>query len=533
MVEQSENACPMRIFLCFLALSCTAHAELRLPAVISDHMVMQANTPVDIWGWAEHGDTIAVNFANQTKRVTVDESKRWQVKLDPMPSSAESRELGISSSNQQSKIENRKFSDVLVGEVWLASGQSNMEMQIQDKQHGSVDNADEEIAKANHPAIRLFVHDTTYSIYETSSPPESPIEDRPGKWIVCSPQTVAHFTAIGFFFARDLHQQLGVPVGILSASVGGTPIEAWASMAPQQAAPTLKPLLDDWSKRVAYFDPENEQRNFNEKKKEWLIKRAEAVKKGDTAPKAPTPFKNQRVMKPGSLFNGVIAPLVPYTIRGCIWYQGERNAAGPFTSMYGEQLKLLVADWRTHWGNEFYLAWVQLPGFSKPQRLPSEPNGWGVAVREGQLRALSVPRTGLAITIDLGGENAGHPTNKTQFAERLSTIVLHVVYEKNKNLWTGPLFREALQEGDTIVLSFDHAAGLKASSGELQGFAIAGSDQKFVWAQTKIDGEKFVVWSDSIMEPAAVRYGWAGNPTCNLINLSGFSASPFRTDNWK
>jgi sialate O-acetylesterase len=521
------------LFLCYFVLSSTVQAELRLPAVISDHMVLQANMPVEIWGWAEPGDTITISFGNQTKQVSADESNRWQVKLDSMPASAEPTELLIRSSNHQSRVANRTVSDVIVGEVWLASGQSNMEMQIQDKQHGTVDNADWEIAKADLPELRLFVHDTPFSIYETTIPPESPIEDRPGRWIVCSPQSVVHFSAIGYMFARDVHQYLGVPVGILSASVGGTPIEAWTSTASLQSSPTLKPLLDDWTKRTAAFDPEHEQSQFLIRKKEWLTQRSEASKSGKAVPKAPAAFKNLRVMEPSRLFNGVIAPLVPYTIRGCIWYQGERNAAGPFTNMYGEQLKLLIADWRTRWGNEFYFAWVQLPGFSKPQQLPSEPTGWGVAVREGQLQALSVSHTGMAITIDLGGENAGHPTNKSQFAERLSAIVLHDVYKKDNAPWMGPLFREAHPDGNKIVLSFDHAVGLKASSGELHGFAIAGNDQKFVWAQTKIDGEKIIVWGDSILKPAAVRYGWAGNPDCNLVNRAGFSASPFRTDQWK
>jgi sialate O-acetylesterase len=423
--------------------------------------------------------------------------------------------------------------DVLVGEVWLASGQSNMEMQIKGKMHGSVDRADEEIAAAKFPAIRMFVHDEAYSIYELPVPPLEPAEDRPGRWLVCSPETVAGFSAIGYFVARELHQTLGRPVGILSASVGGTPIEAWTSLAAQEAQPALKPLLEDWQKRVRDFVPEREQQTFLEAKQRWLKERSAALKQQQPTPKAPAPFKNLRVMTPGSLFNGVIAPFIPYTIRGVLWYQGERNAAGPFTQLYGLQLRTMIADWRARWGDEMYFAWVQLPGFQRAQKLPSEPTGWGVAVRDEMRKALDVPRTGMAITIDLGGEKAGHPTNKTDYAARLSRLLLHDVYARPIDLWSGPLFRSARRDGAKMTLTFDHAAGLRAKDGELKGFAIAGDDQKFVWAKTEIVGDRVILTSDAIRAPAAVRYGWAGNPTCNLVNAAGLPASPFRTDDWK
>lgn len=518
--------------LCLVFIVASARAEVKLPAIFSEHMVLQADAAVAVWGWADAGEEVTVAFAGQSKTAKTAADGKWMLKLDAMRASSESREMIVGSANQKSEIRILKLADVLVGEVWLASGQSNMEMQIKGKMHGSVDRADEEIAAAKFPQIRMFVHDAPFGIYEVSAPPSEPLADRPGKWRVCSPETVADFSAIGYFFARDLHRQLGTPVGILSAAVGGTPIEAWTSLA-AQADPVLKPMLDDWQKRTANFDPEREQAAFLEKKKAWLKQRADAVKKGEPAPKAPLPFKNLRVMTPGGLFNGVIAPLVPYTMRGCIWYQGERNAAGPFTGLYGTQLKVLIADWRARWGDEFYFAWVQLPGFGKEQSLPSEPNGWGVAVRDEMRKTLAVPRTGMAITMDIGDPAQGHPVNKADFAARLSPPVLHDVYGKSIPEWSGPLFRSAQRDGDRMVLTFDHANGLKASSGELQGFAIAGSDRKFVWASAKTDGEKVIVWSDAVREPAAVRYGWAANPKCNLINAAGLPASPFRTDDWK
>lgn len=513
--------------LLLLAVALRLHAEVKLPSVISDHMVLQSKAGAAIWGWAEPGEEVTVAIADQQQTAVAAADGKWRVKLSALPASGESQTLTVKGAKNTLTVK-----DVLVGEVWLASGQSNMEMQIKGKLHGSVIGADAEIAAARYPQIRMFGYDVPFAIYELPVPPTEPATDRPGQWRVCSPETVADFSALGYFFARDLHQELDTPIGILHASVGGTPIEAWTSLAAQQREPTLKFLLDDWQKRLANFDPAREQSDFLKKKEVWLRQRSAAVKKGEAPPKAPAAFKNLRVMTPGGLFNGAIAPLVPYTIRGCIWYQGERNAAGPFTGLYGTQLRTLIADWRAHWSHDFYFAWVQLPRFAKPQRLPSEPTGWGVAVRDEMRRTLSMPNTGMAITIDLGGERDGHPMNKSDFAARLSPLVLHDVYQMDIPIWSGPLFRSAQCEGTTMTLTFDHASGLRAASGELQGFAIASADQKFVWAKARVENDKVTVWSDAIPEPAAVRYGWAGNPPCNLVNAAGLPASPFRTDDW-
>ena len=513
------------LFIAFFIAA--ARAEVKLPAIFSDHMVVQADAVVAIWGWAAEDEKVIVSLAEQSAETKGSADGKWMVKLAKLKTSGEPQTLTVKGGNTLT------VRDVLVGEVWLASGQSNMEMQIKGRMHGSVDRADEEIAAANFPQIRMFVRDPPFAIYELPVPPKEPLADRAGAWRVCSPQTVADFSAIGYFFARDLHRQLRVPVGIISASVGGTPIEAWTSLAAQQAEPALKPVLDDWQKRLANFDAEREQKNFLDAKKAWLKQRSDAMKKGEPAPKAPAAFKNLRVMSPGGLFNGVIAPLAPCTVRGVIWYQGERNAAGPLTGLYGIQLKTLIADWRARWGDEFYFAWVQLPGFGKEQREPSEPNGWGVAVRDEMRKTLAVPRVGMAVTIDLGGVTAGHPTNKLEFAQRLSLLALHDVYGRPISVWSGPIFHSARGDGGKMIITFDHATGLKAASGDIKGFAIAGSDRKFAWADATIADGKVIVWSDSVSEPAAVRYGWAANPNCNLINAAGLPASPFRTDDWK
>ncbi|MDZ4289038.1 MAG: sialate O-acetylesterase [Prosthecobacter sp.] len=343
---------PTFLSLLLSAFAVQIHAEVNLPAVISDHMVLQSEAGAAIWGWAEAGEEVMVTIAEQTQTTKAAADGRWQVKLGALKPSGEPQTLTVKGTNTLT------VKDVLVGEVWLASGQSNMEMQIKGELHGSVAGADEEIAAAKFPQIRMFMHGAHFAIYELPVPPDQPVADRPGRWHVCSPETVAEFSAMGYFFARDLHRQLGIPVGIVHASAGGTPIEAWTSLSAQEADLTLKPMLDDWKKRLTNFDPAGEKSDYLQKKEVWLKQRSAAVKKGEAPPKAPLPFKNLRVMTPGGLFNGAIAPLIPYTIRGCIWYQGERNAAGSFTGLYGTQLRTLIADWRARWGNEFYFAWV-------------------------------------------------------------------------------------------------------------------------------------------------------------------------------
>lgn len=519
----------MKLILALLLSASCAAAAVRLPAVISDHMVLQSGKPVAIWGWGEPEEEVTVEFAGQKKTAKGDAEGKWLVQLDPLAPSSTPGELLISG-NHKSKIINHKCTDVLIGEVWLGSGQSNMEMRIKDELHGLVENADAEIAAAKHPEIRVFVHDAPFAIYELPVPADEPAADRPGKWRVCSPETVGDFSAMAYFFARDLLAEIRQPVGILTSSVGGTPIEAWTSRSAQDAVPELKPLLADWAKRLDGFVPDRKQKEFLDAKAAWLKARAEALKAKQPAPKAPLPFKNLQVMKPGGLFAGMIAPLMPYTIRGVIWYQGERNAAGPFSPLYGLQLKTLIADWRARWKDEFHFAYVQLPAVKGVQKLPAEPKAWGVAVRDGMRRTLSVPRTSMAITMDLRGEENGHPPNKTEYAERLSTVVLHDVYQKAIALPTGPLFKSATVEGDKMVLTFDHSAGLKARDGKLEGFAIAGEDQKFVWANAKIEGDRVVVWHGGIPTPKTVCYAWSGNPKGNLVNGAGIPASPFTTD---
>lgn len=518
----------MKRFLCSLIVFSTlsAQAGVRLPSVISDHMVLQSGVSIPVWGWDEPNTEMHVVIAGRTQAAKAGADGKWAVKLDKLMPAKEPQTLTIQGSSTVT------INDVLVGEVWLASGQSNMEMQVRGKMHGSIDHAEEEIAAANHPQLRMFLPKENFVIYEVAAPPASCAKDQAGAWFVCSPETVENFSACGYFFARELQEKLNVPVGIVTAAVGGTPVEAWTSLEAQKAEPELAPMLEDWQKRLTDYDAQRDHDAFLTAKAAWLKQRSAAVKAGQPAPKAPTPFKNLEVMRPAALFNGVIAPLIPYAFRGVIWYQGERNAAGPFTGLYGKQLATLIRDWRQRWQNDFYFAWMQLPHSLNPQKLPSEPKGWGVMVREGMLKTLSAPNTGMAVTIDLGDPKQGHPTNKADFAHRLAQVALHDVYHLSSGEYCGPLFRASRSEGGKMILSFTHGAGLKPAAGDLQGFAIAGEDQKFVWAKAEIINDEVVVSAPKIDKPAAVRYGWASNPTCNLINGAGLPASPFRTDDW-
>lgn len=521
---------PVKKFLHLLlgstVLAVLAHADVRLPAIISDHMVLQSAQPVAIWGWADPTENVSVQIAGQTKSTTTGPDGRWRVTLDPLARSTEPVTLTASGKNTVT------VSDVLVGEVWLCSGQSNAAMQMKGL-HGAVDNADAEIAAANFPTIRQFIHDEVYNIYELPVPPTTPQQDRAGRWIVCSPDTAAKFTAIGYYFARELQQTLGTSVGIINSAVGGTPIEAWTTVEAQSRNATLKPVLDYWSKFLVGYDPAAAYAAAETAKQAWLKERAEAQAAGLPIPKAPAAsrFRNYGVSNPGGLFNGMIAPLIPYTMRGVIWYQGERNAAGALTQLYGEQLTTFIRDWRAQWGDDFYFAVVQLPNYQKVQTLPIEANGWGVYVRDGQRLALSEPHTGLAITIDIGGVAAGHPTNKLDYGHRVALLALHDVYGQNIPVWSGPIVKTARRRNHEVLVTFDHNTGLKTKDGgELKGFAVAGEDKNFVWAQARIEQDAVIVSSDQVATPVAVRYNWATNPVGNLVNAADLPASPFRTD---
>jgi sialate O-acetylesterase len=489
-----------------------ASAEVKLPGVFGDHMVLQREAPIPVWGWAEPGEEIAVSLAQQSKKIKADSQGKWSVQLDPMKAGGP-YVLKVQGKNVVEK------GDVLVGEVWLCSGQSNMAMTV----NGCL-NKDAEIAAADYPRIRMLTVNRKTA--------EKPQENCEGTWAVCSPKTVAGFSAAAYFFGRRLHEELDVPVGLIHSSWGGTPIQAWTSRDAQQAVPALAPLVEAYEKAVAAYDPAAAQKRYEKQLAAWKAAAAKAKSEGTKStqrrPQAPmSPQASQH--SPGTLYNGMIAPLAPYAIRGAIWYQGESNAGN--AKLYGLQLRTMIAQWRSVWRQgDFPFLFVQLPNFMAPQQQPSETGGWPL-IREQMLKTLEVPNTGMAVTIDLGEANDIHPRNKQDVGKRLAQWALAKTYGRDV-LACGPLYKSMRRDGDKIVLCFDYADGLAARGGKLKGFAIAGQDKKFVWAEAKIEGPTVVVSSSEIPEPVAVRYGWANNPDCTLVNKAGLPASPFRTDAW-
>lgn len=492
-----------------------ASAEVRLPSMFSDHMVLQREVTVPVWGWAAPGEAVTVSIDGQTKSAKADAAGKWSVKLDKL-TAKEPTTMTVKGSNTLT------ISDVLIGEVWLGSGQSNMQMNV-----GGSNNAAAEIAKADFPQIRHFaVERKTFT---------TPQDTCGGKWVLCSPQTVSQFSAAAYFFGRDLHQSLKVPVGLINSSWGGTPIEAWTSMDVQQSKPEFAPMFAEWKKKVAApYDEATAMARYEKQVEAW--KKDSAKRKTEGKPAGPQPKKPMapRLMPghPANLYNGMIAPLIPYAMRGAIWYQGENNAGSPNPALYNVQLPLLIKDWRQRWGqDDFHFAWVQLPNFKKRNDDPNAPSTWAI-VREAMLRSLSVPDTGMAIVIDSGDEANIHPKNKQVVGARLALWAKAKVYGQ-KIPFSGPLPGPHTIKGGEVTLSFTHADnGLVAKGGELKGFALAGSDKKWVWAKARIEGDKVIVSSPEVSAPVAVRYAFGDNPECNLTNGAGLPASPFRTDTW-
>ena len=503
--------------ICLLAacLAPAAVAEVTLPAVFSDHMVLQHGVPLPVWGWADAGEKVAVSIAGQSKEATAGGDGSWSLRLDPIEAGGP-YEMLVRGQNTL------KISDVLVGEVWLCSGQSNMAMTVR-----GVENADAEIAAAQFPRIRMLTVQRASAVE-----PQRQIE---GTWQVASPETAAAFSATAYFFGRELHEALGVPVGLVNSSWGGTAVEAWTNVNVQKTVSDIAPVLELSNEAIRGYDAEQVTARYEKQMAAWKEAAAAARAAKKSVPKPPRKPEDPRMSqnRPGNLYNGMIAPLIPYAIRGAIWYQGERNSRDELSKLYGVQLQTLIGNWRDEWGQgDFPFLYVQLPNFMAPQQEPSENAGW-VFVREGMLQTLSLANTGMAITTDIGDANNIHPKNKQEVGRRLALSALAGTYGRDV-AGSGPIYRSMRPDRGKIVVEFDHVGGgLKtAGDGPLAGFAIAAGDRKFVWAEAVIDGDTVVVSSPKVKQPAAVRYSWAANPKGNLVNAAGLPASPFRTDDW-
>jgi sialate O-acetylesterase len=644
-------------------LSQIAQAEIRVPSIIGDNMVVQQGRRERVWGTAQAGERVEVSIAGQTGRAVADGQGRWQVFLGPLKAGGPFT-LTIAGSNTLT------FKNVLVGDVWICSGQSNMEFPLVNATGGA-----EAVAKANYPEIHLF------TVQKNTA--ATPLDDVKGHWVVTTPEQVGQFSAVGYFFGRELYQRLKIPLGLIHTSWGGTPAEAWTSHDTLASVPDLKPILEryqksleslpqrrgdyehalaEWEQKNLYQDPGNKGEALgyadpelnaadwnrmtlpqffetaglvidgavwfrkeldlpaswtgkelelnltavddfdityfngahigatgNETPNSYMVprrysvpgslvhagrnviavrvfdrageggfgrtdrmslspvgaKESEAIslagpwsykvelslepKKPDygSRPELPGPT-NQN--SPSVLYNAMIAPLKPYAIRGAIWYQGESNAGRAY--QYRMLFPSMIRDWRAKWGQgDFPFYFVQLANWQPAKSEPADSE-WA-ELREAQTMTLRLPQTGMAVIIDIGDANDIHPRNKLDVGKRLAAWALADTYHQRVEP-SGPLYDSFAVEGDKIRVKFTHSSGgVKTSDGgPPKGFAVAGADRKFVWADARIEGDTVVVWSKGVSHPVAVRYAWADNPQSSLYNQAGLPASPFRTDDW-
>lgn len=488
----------MRTLLLLLAAVGTAAADVKLPSLFADGMVLQADAKVAVWGRADPGEAVTVAFEDQSAQAKADAEGRWRVEIGPFTYTAE-RLLVVTGKN---RIE---IEDVCVGEVWVCSGQSNMQWPL-----AKTTDAGAAIAAAANPRLRLFTMPRRVA--------DTPQAECGGTWQPCTPETAGPFSAVAYYFGLRLREELGVPVGLIHSSWGGTPAEAWTSLFTLQALPELAPTLQRWDAALSAW-PEKD-REFRAALAEW--------KKTRQGRRPRPPVGPQHPSRPAGLYNAMIAPLTPFAVRGVIWYQGEANAGRAW--QYRTLFPALIRDWRRAWKRPLPFGFVQLANFQAIQPRPGE-HPWA-ELREAQALALREPRTGMAVTIDIGEANSIHPRNKRDVGGRLARWALARVYGKDIE-YSGPVYARHTTRDGRVRIEFEHAAGLRTRLNEpLTGFAIAGADKQWRWAHARIDGRTVVVWHPDIAEPAAVRYAWAVNPVCNLINGEGLPAAPFRTDNW-
>jgi len=477
-----------------------AAADVKLPAIFGSHMVLQQGQANPVWGWAEPGEAVTVSIADQQHSAKAGDDGRWKIKLASLPVGGP-HQLKVKGKNEIT------FDDVLVGEVWICSGQSNMQWSVKQS-----NDPDLEALTAKYPRIRLI------SVPQVGV--QEPQDDFKGAWAVCSPETVGDFSAVGYYFGRQLHQTLDIPIGLIDNAWGGSACEAWIRRDLLAADQKYQPLLDRWS--------------ATEKQTQTLAAKAEL---SEDEQKTLGNLKGQLAgnHRPANIYCGVLRPTIGYGIRGVIWYQGESNAGRAY--QYRELFPLMIKSWRDEWGQgEFPLYWVQLADF-RPETTQPGDSDWA-ELREAQTMTMSkLPNTGEAVIVDLGEAEDIHPKNKQDVAKRLARWALARDYGVEVPC-RSPQYKSMERQGNKIVLTFD--VGDRPDEKldtfdvrEPKGFAIAGEDRKFVWAQAKIlGGNQVEVWSDQVAEPVAVRYAWADNPVCNLQNAAGLPATPFRTDDW-
>jgi sialate O-acetylesterase len=500
LIPERENPKLKALKLTLILAAVSLQAAVKLPAVFSDHMVLQQGAPVRVWGTASPGEEVRVEFQGQALQSRAAENGKWAAWLRPL----------VAGGPLEMKINSTVIRDVLVGEVWLSSGQSNMEFKVQQAL-----NHDEEAARANYPLIHLFQVKRAVM--------DQPADDVVGTWQVCTPETVKTFSAVHYFFTRHLQDNLHVPMGMIESDWGGTPAQSWTSKEALSADPALKFIGDYWESVLTRYP--DTKKAWDQRVATWEKTAADAKAAGATVPPRPgAPEGPGHPNTPAGLRNGMIAPLVPYGIRGVIWYQGESNAGtDQHAYNYRRLFATMIEDWRNRWGQgNFPFLFVQLANY--------QTNGRWPVLRESQSETLRLANTGMAVTLDIGDSKDIHPKNKQDVGLRLALAARAIAYGQALE-YSGPVYRVATPEGGALRVYFTHADGMAArGGGELKGFEVAGADGKFVAAEARVDGETVVASSPSVPAPVTVRYGWADDPGCNLVNRAGLPASSFRSE---
>ncbi len=518
-----------RAFLCLFFTFCLtaapAFAAVTLPKVFSDHMVLQRQLPVPVFGRAAPGEEISVTFGENTVMTTAGEDGKWIVRLPEMQASEEGRTLVVQGENTVT------FQDVVVGEVWFCSGQSNMEWQFANSFRPTPEDPDEPMIRFLRvgKGVRPFPADDFYA--------ES------GTWLTCQDGRFNQCTAVGYYFAKRLRDELGVPVGLIDCAWGGSNIDSWIPPFAYEDIPELEFRLQQTTQQQKQLFEQT--KHFIAAMEKWIPENRAAVEAGKPFPDAPrTPDLDVGC---GAMFNGMVAPIIPYAIRGLIWYQGESNASDGMA--YHFKQMAMTNAWRKLWNQpgdarDFPFYYVQLANFMDANENPAQGEYWN-HIRDVQTQSMKIKNAGMAVIIDVGDGKDIHPRNKYDVGRRLAAWALAKDYGK-KIEYFGPLYESMTVEGDKIRLTFTHTCGgmiagvkdglkapVPAADGKLKRFSIAGEDRKWHWADAVIDGDAVVVSSPQVPHPVAVRYAWSNNPEgCNLYNREGFPACPFRTDDW-
>jgi sialate O-acetylesterase len=520
-----NNVCPSLTasrgfrLACFLglalALAPALRAELKLPAIIGDHMVLQQKLVNPIWGWDAPGTKVTVTFAGQTKTTEAGPDGKWSVKLEAVPASDTPQTITITGS------EKKEIQDVLVGEVWMCSGQSNMGFTL-----GGDWNGDLEAMASKYPNLRLI------KVPQVGT--QELQKDFKGQWRPSTPESATSFSAVGFFFGRYLHRILGVPVGLIDNSWGGSAAEAWVRRESLEKDPRFKLLMDNTVKREAELESEKAKSDYEAQLAKWKEQAAKAKtaqKAASRQPQSPRSWLSGNA-RPGNIFCGVVNPTLGYGIKGVVWYQGESNAGRAYE--YAELFPFMIEQWRKEWNQgDFPFYWVQLADFMAEKPEPGE-SAWA-ELRESQTKTMKLPQSGQAVIIDLGEGNNIHPKNKHDVAARLVRWALVKDYGLNLP-YRSPEYKSMETDGNKVTLTFDcYGSSLRAFDvAEARGFAVCGQDKVWHWAKGIVQGnDKVQVSSDAVEKPIAVRYAWADNPVCNLFSKDGLPLTPFRTDDFE